>query len=208
MYDKMNSVVNYTSSITSDPFLYEETKIVAELRLQGYTDKEIRKKVIEDNIWNYKSIRQAKRLIPVVLRRMIFLDADLSNVLVNGNEQDSRMVALYLVMKNNLLFYEFVKGVYATRIHSSDNVITKCDIVNFFEAKKKESLVVANWKPYVIAKLGQVYIKILYKSGLVEDTEEKRVVGAVIKKELIDYIVGLGDKRIIDVIIKKSDIEE
>lgn len=104
----MNSVVNYTSSLISEPFLYEETKIVADLRLQGYSDKEIRKKVIKDNIWNYESIKWAKRLIPVFLRRMIFLDDELTNVLINGNEQDSKMVALYLVMKNNRLFSEFV----------------------------------------------------------------------------------------------------
>jgi len=45
MYEKMNSVVNCTSSLISEPFLYKETKIVAELRLQGYSDREIWDKI-------------------------------------------------------------------------------------------------------------------------------------------------------------------
>lgn len=208
MYNKLYSVVQYSSSLTSEPFLYEETKIIAKLKLSGFKDGEIRTKVIEENLFNYRSIKQNKRIIPVILRRVIFLDDYSSDVLANGNEKDSKIVALYLVMKNNLLFYEFVKEVYAARIHSSDNVITKADIINFFEAKKKESSVVANWKPYVIAKLGQVYIRILYKSGLLKDAEEKRVMVADIRKELIDYIVGLGDKRIVDVITKNSGMKK
>lgn len=181
MYNKLYSVVQYSSSLTSEPFLYEETKVIAKLKLSGFKDEEIRARVIEENLFNYRSIKQAKRIIPVIFRRIIFLDDYLSDVLVNGNEKDSKIVVLYLVMKNNLLFYEFVKEVYAARIHSNDNVITKYDIVNFFEAKKKQSAVLANWKPYVITKLGQVYINILYKSGLLKDIKEKRVVAADIK---------------------------
>lgn len=208
MYNKLYSVVQYSSSLTSEPFLYEETKIIAKLKLSGFKDGEIRAKVIEENLLNYKSIKQAKRIIPVILRRMIFLDDYLSDVLINGNEKDSKIVALYLVMKNNLLFYEFVKEVYAARIYSSDNVITKGDIVNFFEVKKKESSIVANWKTYVITKLGQVYINILYKSGLLKDIKKRGVVAANIEGELGDYIIGLGDKRIIEVFINNSDIKE
>ncbi len=173
MYDKMNSVVNYTSSLTSEPFLYEETKIVAQLRLQGYSDKEIRKKVIEDNIWNYKSVKQAKRLIPVVLRRIIFLDDELSNILINGNEQDSKIVALHLVMKNNRLFNEFVQEIYIIKASSDNKAITKPDITSFFDKKKQESIVVARWKPYVFKKLGQVYINILIKAGILNEVEIK-----------------------------------
>lgn len=50
MYHKMNSVVNYTSSLTSESFLYEETKIVVALKLKGFSDEEIREKVIKDNV--------------------------------------------------------------------------------------------------------------------------------------------------------------
>jgi len=173
MYDKMNSVVNYTSSLTSEPFLYEETKIVAELRLRGYCDKEIRTKVIDDNTWNYESMRPAKRLIPVVLRRMIFLDDNLAHILVNDNEQDSKMVALYLVMKNNRLFSEFVQEVYIVKASSSNRIITKADIIDFFSRKKKESIVVDRWKPYVFKKLGQVYINILIKVDLVNEVKAR-----------------------------------
>lgn len=168
MHDKMNSVVNYTSSLTSEPFLYVETKIVAELRLQGYSDKESRKKVVEDNIWGYKSIKQAKRLIPVVFRRMIFLDDDMTNILVNGNEQDSKMAALYLVMKNNRLFREFVLEVFLEKAVSIERVITKADVEDFFETKRKISDIVNRWNPNVFIKLGQVFIRILYHVNLVD----------------------------------------
>ncbi|WP_113675271.1 DUF1819 family protein [Vallitalea guaymasensis] len=189
MYDKMNSVVNYTSSLTSEPFLYEETKIVAELRLQGYSDKEIRKKVVEDNIWGYKSIKQAKRLIPVVFRRMIFLDDNLTNILINGNEMDSKMVALYLVMKNNRLFSEFIQEVYITKASSNDGIITKTDIRIFFDKKRQQSKVVAGWKPYIFRKLVQVYINILFKSGLTCNTREKKGMVVKVNKEMSKYII-------------------
>lgn len=35
------------------------------------------------------------------------------------------------------------------------------------------SIVVARWKPYVFKKLGQVYINILIKAGIVNEVEAK-----------------------------------
>lgn len=168
MYHKMNSVVNYTSSLTSEPFLYEETKIIVELRLQGYSNEEIREKVIKDNVWAYKSIKQATRLIPVVLRRIIFLDDNMADVLVKGNDHDSKIVVLNLVMKNNLLFSKFVNEVCLMKIELKEKNITHEDIANFFERKRKKSAVVAKWSPYVLKKLGQVYLNIIHKSGVLE----------------------------------------
>ena len=112
MYGKMYSVIQYSSSLTSEPFLYEETKKIVSLKLSGMTDEEIRKIVVEDNLFNYNSIKQAGRMLQVILRRIVFLDSYLADVFANGDEGDSKVVALYLVMKNNLLFQEFVEEVY------------------------------------------------------------------------------------------------
>ena len=39
MYGKMYSVIQYSSSLTSQPFLYEETKKIISLKLSGMTDE-------------------------------------------------------------------------------------------------------------------------------------------------------------------------
>lgn len=186
MRDKMNSVVNYTSSLTSEPFLYEETKVVVMLRLQGYTDKEIREKIIKNNLWGYNSIKQATRLLPVVLRRIIFLDDTMADVLVNGNEQASKMIALNLVMKNNLLFSDFVKEIYFAKVESKEKIITKDDISDFFERKRISSDVVASWNPCVFKKLGQVYIRILYLTNLVDDILDRGKLKIYIVDDYVD----------------------
>lgn len=188
MHDKINSVVNYTSSLTSEPFLYEETKIVVELKLKGYSNEQIREKVIKDNIWAYNSKKQAKRLIPVILRRIIFLDDEMVHVLVNGNDQESKIVALNLVMKNNLLFYEFIKEIYMLKVESKEKVILRAEMTDFFERKKQKSIVVRGWKPYVFRKLGQVYINILHKAGLIDDILDKKMSSVHINKKMSKYI--------------------
>ena len=84
-------------------------------------------------------------MIPVIIRRIVFLDDYLADILVNGYESDSKMVALYLVMRNNLLFQEFVDEVYMNKIKSGESSISKLDINEFFNRKRKESVIVAKW---------------------------------------------------------------
>ena len=137
MYGKMYSVIQYSSSLTSEPFLYEETKKVLRLKLSGITDEEIRRRVVEENLLSYKSIKQASRLLPVILKRIVFLDSYLADVLVNGNECDSKMIALFLVMKNNLLFQRFVEEVYMNKIRSKESSISKVDVNDFFIKRER-----------------------------------------------------------------------
>lgn len=110
----------------------------------------------------------------MVLRRIIFSDENMAEILVNGDEKRSKVVALNLVIKNNLLFSEFVDEVYLAKLEIKEKIITKADIVDFFEKKKKQSFVVDRWKPYIFKKLGQVYINILYSAGLVDGILDRK----------------------------------
>ncbi|WP_176461820.1 BrxA family protein [Anaeromicrobium sediminis] len=112
----------------------------------------------------------------------------MADVLVNGNGEESKIVALNLVMKNNLLFSEFVKEVYLAKSKAKEKSITKTDIAEFFERKKKQSPVVASWKPYVFRKLGQVYINSLYNVGLLKCALRRNKSSIEINKSKIKYI--------------------
>lgn len=183
------SVVEYSSSLTGEPYLYEETRIVVKLRILGYTDQEIKSNIIEYNLFNYESVKQMKRIIPVIFRRIKFLDDYLIDELMNGTKKDSKIVGLVLVAKNNLLFHEFVQEMYITKVYSNYNVLTKNDIINFFEIKQKQSSKVAKWKPYVFIKLRQVYLNILLSSGFVKKVDQVVVFDTEINKKLLDYII-------------------
>lgn len=77
-------------------------------------------------------------MIPVIIRRIVFLDDYLADILVNGYEIDSKVVALYLVIKNNLLFHEFIKEVYMDKIKFKASSISEFDIIDFFNKKRKK----------------------------------------------------------------------
>ncbi len=59
---------------------------------------------------------------------------------------------------------------------STNKLITKAYIVDFFDRKKQENIVVVKWKPYVLKKLGQVYINNLFIAGLIDDVIKRNII--------------------------------
>ena len=73
----MISELEYSSSLTGASFLFYELKQVIGLKIQGVNDKEIKKRVTEENLFQYKYESSIKRSLPAVLRRVNALDEPL-----------------------------------------------------------------------------------------------------------------------------------
>ena len=46
---------DYSAKLTAEPFLYNETKIIAQYLLDGISPEELKRKNIEENLIKYKS---------------------------------------------------------------------------------------------------------------------------------------------------------
>ncbi len=193
----------YTATLTSDAFLYYELKQVLKLKVQGISDEQIRKKVMEENLFQYKSKRSLKRLLSSVMRRVKVLDDYLINMVVNDPMETGKLVNLYAIMKTSRLFYEFMNEVVREKFEYNDMVLEKKDVNLFFRHKAEQSEIVAKWTDNTISKLKQVILKILTDAGVLESPKTGKLNKIIMPVELkshlieigdIDYVIAMGEK--------------
>ncbi|MCX8167031.1 MAG: DUF1819 family protein [Candidatus Micrarchaeota archaeon] len=193
----------YTATLTSDAFLYYELKQVLKLKVQGISDEQIRKKVMEENLFQYKSKRSLKRLLSSVMRRVKVLDDYLINMVVNDPMETGKLVNLYAIMKTSRLFYEFMNEVVREKFEYNDMVLEKKDVNSFFRHKAEQSEIVAKWTDNTISKLKQVILKILTDAGVLESPKTGKLNRIIMPVELkrhlieigdIDYVIAMGEK--------------
>lgn len=194
--------MEYKSTIKSRPYLYKETKRAASLVNKGLEIKELRKESLENNIFQVETETRMKELASIISTRLKELDSYLIQKIENSNIETSKIIVLYAILKSDRLFFEFMNEVYKERILLKNLFIRDKDFGVFFQNKREQSDKVDSWSEYTFKKLKQVYIRILFESGLIANQKgDRQIVIPIIDSEVKDYIYKLGDKVYINAIL-------
>ncbi|MCD2347230.1 DUF1819 family protein [Clostridium guangxiense] len=194
----MKNELKYSASLTSDAFLYYELKQVLRLKNDGLSDSEIRSKILDENIFQYKSKESSKRLVSSIFKRVKVLDDTLIKMLLEEPMDTGKIINLYAIMKTSRLFYDFMNEVVREKLEFNYEILEKKDINIFFIGKAEQDEIVAGWSDTTTKKLKQVILKILSETGLLEDIKTCRLNRLIIPTELKAYIIGIGDKEYIE----------
>lgn len=190
----MNQNMKYSAKLTGESFLLYEFKVVAKLKKEGFSDKEIRKRVLEENLFQYKFKSSISRRLSPLIKRVNSIDDNLLNMLLEDPLGYGVIINLYTIMKNDRLFFEFMDEVVREKIEYNYGFIEKKDINIFFKAKVEQSDLVSGWSDQTIAKLKQVIFKILSEVGMIEDIKTGKINRLLIPIEVKDYLFSIGEK--------------
>ena len=106
----------YTATNTGRPFSFKAMIIGAKLKADGYTDKEIREKSKNENIFQSRSEHQRIKTASTVNKRLNMLDEQLINKLINGDSTTIKQIIIYSIMKSDRFFFEFMDEVYKDKM--------------------------------------------------------------------------------------------
>jgi len=188
------SELEYSARLTGQSFLMYEFKIIAKLRKEGFSDSDIRKKVLAENLFQYKVKSSISRRLTPLINRINALEDTLIDMLLDDPLGEGLIVNLYAIMKNDRLVFEFMNEVVRERIMNNDLYLEKKDINVFITGKKEQSEIVGKWSDGTIAKIKQVIFRILSESGLLEDIKTGKLSRLIIRPELKDYLIKMGDR--------------
>ena len=187
----------YLATLTGEPYLYFELKQVAKLTLAGFTPIEIRAKIKDENLFQSATNKSINKLLSATLKRVAVLDEVMLNLLVHGSLHTSKLVTLIAIMKTNRLFFEFIEEVYLEKVRLGERDLEPKDFRIFFNNKAEQSPKVAAWQEYTLKKLSQVYSKILFEAGLINNTRKKMLTPPTMEEELLVHLRNIGDHRLI-----------
>ncbi|AQQ52240.1 DUF1819 family protein [Planococcus lenghuensis] len=191
----MTQEMNYSSVLTGASFMLYEFKQVAALKEQGLSDAEIRKKAIDENLFQHEKISSLQRGFPSILRRVNALDEELLKLLANESLETAKVINLYAIMKTDRLFHEFMIEVIEEKFQNNDYTIEKKDVNTYFTTKAEQHESIANWKEATIQKLKLVYMNILLGAGLLESKKTGELNRLIIDDQIKDHLRRIGDAR-------------
>jgi hypothetical protein len=136
----MTKELDYSANLTGASFLFLELKQVLKLKKMGMSDVEIKKKVIEENVFQYQFPSSLKRIVPSVIRRANVLDEVLEDFVLHGQLEMGKIINLYAIMKSDRLFFEFMNDVIREKLEANNYLLEKKDLNVFFISKAEQDV--------------------------------------------------------------------
>ncbi|HAJ70157.1 MAG: DUF1819 family protein [Alkalibacterium gilvum] len=192
----------YLTTLNTRPFLYRETKLIAELIDQGMSDEEIKEKVIDENIFQVKSVDRRKRFYSEIKKRLDELDEYLLEKLLNSDTSTSKAISLYAIIKKDTLFYEWMREVVWDKILTLDYNLTKYDTEKFFLNKEEQSKQIASWKRITKEYLIDAYHQTLVEAELAVRKDSDLLLHLpIISSQVEQYLRSEKEKHIVEVLL-------
>lgn len=180
---------DYSTKLTAEPFLYNETKIIGEYLLSGENVQELKRKNIEKNLIKHKKQGSVKRTNAPIFRRLGIMNNEILENFVYSDVETSKYLLVYAIMKTDKLVRDFIIEVYKDKIIMRNECIEKYDIDRWYEMKKESSVTLKNKSDITNNKAKQVIMKILQDSGMVVKESNNRF--RIIKPLLNDKFMYL-----------------
>jgi len=185
--------LEYSSSLNGASFLLFELKQVIKLQQKGLSHQEIRKEVVDENLFQFEKKGRINRALPSIMRRAKVIDSTLGSIMLEGSVEMSKVLNLYAIMKTDMLFYEFMDEVISEKLHNNDYLIEKKDINLFFATKSEQSEKVASWSASNTDKLKRAFMQVLYESGILKERRGKELNRLIIDEQIKDHLIRIGD---------------
>lgn len=161
----------YYANLTGAWFLLYEIKQVVKLIKENLSEKEIKAKIKEENVFQYKKTSSLARVIPTVYRRATILPDDLRECILEDSMKNAKLINLYAIIEEDLLFKDFMLEIIKEKYRNNNLLLERKDINSFFIEKAEQNKGFAKYKQATVNKLRQVYLKILIESDILKDSK-------------------------------------
>ena len=166
--------MNYNGALTREQFMFQEMRIIARLRIKGFSDQEILDRVFQENLFQYPTERESKRKCRACLKRIDSM-ADIPfaiEALANSAIGEAKQAALVALMCQSLLMQDFMINVIGEKYRRLDMTLTRRDMNLFFDRLAEQDDNVASWSDQTIEKLKAVIRACLRDTEYIQGTNE------------------------------------
>ena len=179
----------YNGGLTREQFLFYEIRIVASLECRGLERDEIRRKIRDDNLFQFPTEKMVDSITNTCFKRIDALDSEsLIYNLASGTIESAKQTNLYAMMKYNRIVWDFMITVIGEKYRIHDFDFSQKDLNLFFHRLQEQDDNVASWSDSTIRKIKQVLKKSLIECDYLDSTRSEKLNQILITPELEDGI--------------------
>ncbi len=197
--------LKYSAGLISQSFWLAETREIIKLKKDGTAEEEIKKMCIEEDLFNTQRESYSLRINRDVTRRLKNIDNELIDIFLSSDISTQKLINLYLIAKNDRLFFEFLFEVYREKNFIGAKSLSKSDLNTFFNNKELQSDIVKGWVETTKAKLKNLYFNFMTEANLLTGKDgEKLITPPILDPRLENYLELNGDVAILKAIMGVS----
>ena len=189
----LKSFSPYNAAITREQFMFYETRTNAKLLSEGMCKKKKKKKIVQENLFQFPTEKSIRQLANCCIRRLEGLkDDSLVQMIATQPADVAKQICLYAMMEQYRLVWDFMITVIGEKYKNFDMSFGKMDLNLFFMRLQEQDDWVATWTDSTINKLKQIIKKILIENQYLNDANADHINPVLISYELENAIRATG----------------
>lgn len=184
----------YNGGLTREQFLFYEMRTTAKLLNDGYSELETVDKIIKENLFQYPTEKELKKLARACVSRLKSMQDDSLIAAVATQPSDvAKQICLYAMMKHNRLVWDFMIRVIGEKYKQQNFSFSKLDLNVFFMQLQEQDDNVATWTEGTITKIKQVLVRMLVENEYLDSTKADHLNPVLINSVLENAIRSNND---------------
>jgi hypothetical protein len=175
-----------------------ESRIVAQLLLDGVDEENWRQMIEGENILQKRSVASALRQANLIRTRLRLMDAPHWKLVAEGSSQVATHALLAAAVKHSRILADFMDLSLRDLYQRLESQIPKGCWSNFLEGCAARDPEMPQWSDVTQRKLRNTIFQILHETGYVTDTRKLVLQRVDIVPEVRAYLTSQGETRILN----------
>ena len=163
----------YSAGIMAQSFWFSEFKQFLNLIKKESNADEIKRIVIEENLFGAPNEYRAKRMYGYISNRVNVIEAELRNLFFSSDLATQKIINLISILRKDRLFFEFLYEVYREKIIIGEEKLDLADGKTFFNHKETQEDALAEWTDATKRRVQSAYFNFMTESNLLRSEGQK-----------------------------------
>ena len=168
-----NIVKSFDTKLITGNLLWHETQVVAEFVAQGLAKKEIRDRVLEENLLNRKTQKTAANIFSYLYQRITSTSPAVIELIANADAVTSKQATLVAAVSSSRILREFFRDVVSEKLESMNPTLRPSYWRNFWRSCIAQAPELEKTREKTVDELRHKCLSFLVDFGILNEREGK-----------------------------------
>jgi len=183
----------YSATITSASLRLRESRIIADLLIQGLSRENWKEALLEQNVLQMSSIESAKRISSLLRARLEPLGTDLWQIVRDGEKEQATQAVLSGAIKNSRLLGDFMDSTLRDQRALFAKKLEYPMWSDYIASCRGRDPDMPSWSETTLAKLRSAVFSILAEAGYIKDTRSLLLQNVFVDAHVADCLRSRGE---------------
>jgi hypothetical protein len=189
--------VTYTATITGASLRLRESRIIAELLLQGLTGKAWKEALEEQNVLHLSGVESIRRVSRLLRARLEPLGEELWKMVRDGPKEQAIQAALAGAVKNSRLLGDFMDIPMREQRVLFAKKLEPQTWTNYIEGCRGRDPNMPHWSDATVARLRSAVYSMLAEAGYLKDTRTLLLQNVFVDAQLALFLRKRGESYVL-----------